>query len=102
MSVASAAEPVTANRASTVSAMAVSERASGAIVAPATPRLHASEEAASVAVKAASVAPDLSIGDARKIAACAQSTLTELIENRRTWPTTSGQANPEIGNRQTW
>jgi len=82
--VASAAEAVSANRASTVLAIAVSERASGAIVAPGTPRLHASEEAASVAVKAASVTPDLCTGDARKIRACAQSTLTELIENRRT------------------
>ena len=102
MSVASAAEAVSDNRASTVLAIAVSEGASGAFVAPATPRLHASEEAASVAVKAASVAPDLSIWDARKIVACAQSTLTERIENRKTWPTTSGRASLEIGNRQTW
>ncbi len=102
MSVASAVEAVSDNRASTVLAIAVSERASGAIVAPATPRLHASEKVTSVAVKAASVAPDLSIWNAIKIGACAQSTLIKRIENRRTWPTTNGRASPEIGNRQTW
>ncbi len=75
---------VSSTRASTVPAMAVSANPAGTSVGLAVERLHASEEAASVAVKAARVTPDLFTGDARKIRACAQSTLTELIENRRT------------------